>query len=97
VGGEREDGFDASARGTFYEGCGDDCEIAGFEASFAERAAIGNAHAELFYQSRRARAEPFAPGDAGAREEIIVGEDSEGGWKVARRFWPHRCKTKPAP
>jgi ribosomal protein L27 len=65
VGAEGEDGFDASAGGIVYQERGDDCAHFGFDESFAQGAGIGDADADVLYQSRGTRVERGAAGGVG--------------------------------
>ncbi|MGA8025128.1 MAG: hypothetical protein WA361_06855 [Candidatus Acidiferrales bacterium] len=67
-----EDGLDASSSGTSHEESEDDCARADLEEGVSEETAIGNADAELFHQSSRARVERFAAGEIGNREITLV-------------------------
>ena len=77
MGCQGEDGFDAPAEGAFHAKRPDDRSSAGVEASFAERAAIRHADADVFHQSRW----EGAVGDAARGTEesaaIAVQADSE--------------------
>jgi hypothetical protein len=56
VGREGQDGFNISPRRAVYKKCKHDREISGVEESFTEGPSLGNADAELLYQSSWKRA-----------------------------------------
>ena len=72
MGKDGKNGFDACAKGTVQGKCAKDRGLAGFEKSLAEGSTIGNAHADIFHEPGRKRAQSIAAGGTQTREIFVI-------------------------